>query len=138
MRTLRVVGAIITRDGCILAAHRSGAHGHVGWEFPGGKIEEGETPEEALRREIAEELNLRLSTMWFFDTVEHDYPDFHLSMDCFVCPLDGLQEPTLTEHDVIRWLDHEHLMDVTWLGADQHVAFQLGAFWDEVFSPSHL
>ena len=82
MKTLKVAGAIIYRDGRIMAAHRSGSHGHVGWEFPGGKLESGETAEQALRREVSEELGLRLTNMWLFDTVEHDYPDFHLSMDC--------------------------------------------------------
>ncbi len=138
MKTLKVAGAIIYRDGRIMAAHRSGSHGHVGWEFPGGKLESGETAEQALRREVSEELGLRLTNMWLFDTVEHDYPDFHLSMDCFVCPLDEGQEPALTEHDRVRWLSYDELLDVDWLGADHTVALRLGMFWDQLFAAEHL
>lgn len=138
MQTIRVVGAIIVRDGRIMAAHRSGTHGHVGWEFPGGKIEPNETPEQALARELDEELGLSLTTMWLFDTVEHDYPDFHLSMDCFICPVDDSQQVFLTEHDGVRWLTRDELLDIDWLGADRTVALQLGTAWDQLFAAEHF
>lgn len=139
METIDVVAAIIYRDGQILAARRGDAHGFEGgWELPGGKVEPGETSEEALRREIREELLLSLSTMWPFDTVEHDYPDFHLSMECLVCPLPKGDEPTLTEHAEVRWLSRDELLDVGWLPADREVVMRLGQFWDHVFATEHL
>ena len=138
MDTIKVAGAIILRDNRILAAHRNGSHGHVGWEFPGGKLEPGETAEQALRRELREELGLTLSTMWLFDTVEYSYPDFHLSMDCLVCPLSDEQNPVPTEHDQLRWLARNELLDLDWLEADRLVALKLGTIWEYLLSPEHL
>lgn len=139
METIRVAAAIICRDDRILAARRQDTDdAEGGWELPGGKIEPGETSEQALRREIAEELLMDLTTMWPFDTVEHDYPTFHLSMDCLVCPVGPLQEPTLTEHAEARWLRRDELLDVAWLPADLKVITQLGTFWDQVFAAEHL
>lgn len=90
--TVHVAAAIIQRDGVILAARR--AHGMDGWEFPGGKVEPGETSEEACRREVTEELGCKLQVMWLLDTLTYDYPEFHLVMDCFVCTLAPGQSPS--------------------------------------------
>ena len=140
MESIRVSAAIIQREDRIFCAHRATAHGGVegGWEFPGGKLEPGESAEVALRREIAEELGARLSTVWLLDTVEHDYPTFHLSMDCFVCRLAPGEEPVPREHDDVRWLSRDELLSVSWLPADQHVASLIGRYWDELFADSHL
>ena len=133
-----VAAAIICREGRVLAAHRATSATGPGWEFPGGKLGAGETSEEALRREVREELGLGLSTAWLLDTVRHDYPTFRLVMDCFVCmPLPGA-EPVATEHDELRWLAREELLDVAWLEADVKVASILGTFWDQVFESEHL
>lgn len=139
MQTIHVAAAIIYRDERILAARRPDTpEAKGGWELPGGKVEQGETSEQALRREISEELLMSLTTMWPFDTVEHDYDSFHLSMDCFVCPVGPLQEPTLTEHAEARWLRRDELLDVDWLAADKKVVTELGTYWDQIFAAEHL
>ncbi len=138
MDSIKVAAAIIVRNDRVLATHRDGSHGHVGWEFPGGKLEEGESAEQALRREIEEELGLKLATMWDFDTFEHDYEDFHLSLACLVCPLDDEQEPKPTEHDEICWLSRNELLDLDWLEADREVALRLGTFWEYLLNAEHL
>lgn len=117
MKTIRVVAAIIHKDGKIFATQCGyGAYKDY-WEFPGGKIEAGETPEEALIREIKEELATTIQIERFLTTVEYDYPEFHLSMDCFICSIvEG--EPELLEHESACWLSLDHLRDVNWLSAD--------------------
>jgi len=117
MKTIRVVAAIIHKDGKIFATQRGyGAYKDY-WEFPGGKIEAGETPEQALVREIREELATLILPEQFLMTVEYDYPEFHLSMDCFICKIiEG--EPELLEHESACWLSLKHLRDVNWLPAD--------------------
>lgn len=141
MQTRHVSAAIIYRDGRVLAARRAAGKDQAGlWELPGGKVEPGETPEQALRREIAEELGCEVRLAWLYDTVEHDYPDFHLTMDCYVCSLAPGSEPAAdpTVHEELRWLSQDELTDVAWLPADTALAASLGYFWDETFGVEHL
>ena len=117
MKTVRVVAAVIRKDDKIFATQRGYGEFKDGWEFPGGKIEERETPEQALAREIKEELNTEIQVGKLIDTIEYDYPKFHLSMDCFWCEImqGGLE---LKEHEAARWLSKEELYSVDWLPAD--------------------
>ena len=117
MKTVRVVAAVIRKDNKIFATQRGYGEFKDGWEFPGGKIEEGETPEQALAREIKEELDTEIEVGKLIDTIEYDYPKFHLSMDCFWCEImqGGLE---LKEHEAARWLSKEELYSVDWLPAD--------------------
>lgn len=122
MKTIRVVAAVIkdvneNNEPIIFATQRGYGEFKGGWEFPGGKIEAGETPKEALKREIMEELDTEISVGELIDTIEYDYPEFHLSMDCFWCEMvsGGL---VLKEHEAAKWLDKEMLYSVDWLPAD--------------------
>ena len=122
MKTVRVVAAIIKAvneqgETMIFATQRGYGEFKDGWEFPGGKIEDGETPQEALKREIREELDTEIAVGELFDTVEYDYPAFHLSMDCFWCTIVS-GELVLKEHEAARWLTKEQLREVAWLPAD--------------------
>ena len=120
MKSIDVVGAIIVRDNAILATQRGYGEWEGWWEFPGGKVEAGETSEQALAREIAEELNTSIAVGDYLCTAEYDYPTFHLSMKCYVCSLvDEAFE--LLEHHAARWLTAEHLNDLKWLPADVQV-----------------
>ena len=122
MKTIRVVAAVIkavneSGEPVIFATQRGYGEFQGGCEFPGGKIEVGESPQEALRREIIEELDTEITIGELVDTVEYDYPNFHLSMDCFWCEvLSG--NLILKEHEDARWLLKEQLDDVEWLPAD--------------------
>lgn len=98
-----------------------------GWEFPGGKIENDETPEEAIVREIKEELDTEIKAVELLDTVEYDYPKFHLSMDCFVCKIKS-GNLILKEHEAAKWLTNETLNSVEWLPADQGLVEKIGAY----------
>ena len=122
MKTVRVVAAVIKSvnengEPTIFATQRGYGDFKGGWEFPGGKIEDGETPKEALKREIMEELDTEISVGELIDTIEYDYPEFHLSMDCFWCEIvDG--NLVLKEHKDARWLTKKQLDEVEWLPAD--------------------
>lgn len=118
MKTVKVVAAIIIHENKIFATQRGYGEFKDGWEFPGGKIEPGETPQEALVREIKEELDIEIEVKDFLETVEYDYPDFHLSMDCFFCSIRS-GEMVLKEHEAAKWLTVETLDSVDWLPADQ-------------------
>lgn len=117
MKRIEVVAAIIVRDHEVFATQRGYGEWKDWWEFPGGKIEEGESPQDALKREILEELNADISVGELLDTVEWDYPTFHLTMHCFVCSL--LSESLhLNEHEASAWLTADTLHSVRWLPAD--------------------
>ena len=120
MKSIDVVAAIICQDGKVLATQRGYGGFAGGWEFPGGKIEPGETPEEAIVREIHEELGAIIAVDGHLVTIDHDYETFHLHMDCFLCSL-GDGGLTLREHHAAKWLDAEHLGSVAWLPADVKV-----------------
>ena len=117
MKTIRVVASVILSEGKVFVTQRGYGDFKGGWEFPGGKIEEGETPEAALRREIFEELDTEIAVGELIDTIEYDYPNFHLSMDCFWCEIVS-GNLVLKEHEAARWLDKENLYRVEWLPAD--------------------
>ena len=140
MRTVHVAAAVIKAARGQLACWRPAPHGDGGWEFPGGKVEEGESAEAACRREIAEELGCRLQLAWPYDVVETDYSDFHLVMDCFACTLEPGERPVATPgvHSELRWVDRDQLMDVGWLPADRTLAQSLGMNWDAAFGAEFL
>ena len=117
-KTVKVVAAIIIHENKIFATQRGYGEIKDGWEFPGGKIEPGETPQEAIVREIKEELDIEIKVKDFLETVEYDYPTFHLSMDCFFCTIKS-GELVLKEHEAAKWLTVETLDSVDWLPADQ-------------------
>lgn len=121
LKTVKVVAAIIRQGDRILATQRGYGEQKDGWEFPGGKVEENESPEAAIVREIKEELNADIEVTGFLTTVEHDYPTFHLSMDCFWAKLKEGTEMTLLEHEAAKWLTLDNLDSVDWLPADVKV-----------------
>ena len=118
MKTVKVVAAIIINNNRVFATQRGYGEFKDGWEFPGGKIELGETPQEALVREIKEELDTEIEVKDYLETVEYDYPEFHLSMDCFFCEIKS-GELVLKEHEAAKWLTAENLDSVDWLPADK-------------------
>ncbi len=126
MKHIEVVAAIIQKDDRIFATQRGYGDFKDWWEFPGGKMEIGETPEEALKREIREELSAEISVDSFLCTVEYDYPEFHLTMHCYLCSLltEGLH---LNEHEAARWLTKDELDSVKWLPADEIMIEELKA-----------
>ena len=124
MKHIEVVAAIIRKGGNILATQRGYGDFKDWWEFPGGKMETGETPEEALKREIQEELSTEISVDEFLCTVEYDYPAFHLKMHCYLCSL--LTEALhLNEHEAAKWLRKDELDSVRWLPADLEVVAKI-------------
>ena len=118
MKTINVVAAVIRKGDKILATQRGYGEFKDGWEFPGGKIEPGERPEEALKREIKEELKAAISVGEDLGVVEYDYPNFHLNMRCFMCSLVS-DDVTLLEHEAMKWLTAETIDTVNWLPADK-------------------
>ncbi len=124
MKTIRVVAAVIRSEDKIFATARGYGEFKGQWEFPGGKIESGETPQEALVREIQEELDVKIEIGDLIDTIEYDYSSFHLSMDCFWCNVtEG--EITLKEAEDARWLSKDELYSVDWLPADMELTEKL-------------
>ena len=125
MKQIEVVAAIIRdEEGCVFATQRGYGEWKDWWEFPGGKMEVGEILEEALVREIREELSAEISVEEFLCTVEYDYPKFHLTMHCYICSL--LTEALhLNEHEAARWLKNDELDSVKWLPADKIIVEQL-------------
>ena len=124
-KRLEVAAAIILDGEKIFATQRGYGEFKGGWEFPGGKIEQDETPEQALKREIREELDTEIEVGELFDTVEYDYPTFHLTMHCFFCTVKsgGL---VLKEHEAAKWLTRDTLNSVDWLPADKGLIEKLG------------
>ena len=142
MKTIRVVAAVIRavnneNKPVIFATQRGYGEFKGGWEFPGGKIESGETPQQALKREIMEELDTEIAVGELIDTIEYDYPNFHLSMDCFWCEIIH-GELILKEAEDAKWLTGEHLADVKWLPADVTLIEKIGeALYETKDSKEH-
>ena len=134
MKTVKVVAAIIIDNGKVFATQRGYGEFKDGWEFPGGKIEEGETAQAALVREIKEELDTEIEVGELLDTVEYDYPKFHLSMDCFICTIKS-GDLVLKEHEAAKWLTKEILDSVEWLPADEGLIEEIGKLQDLAESP---
>lgn len=131
MKTIEVVAAIIHKSGRILAAQRGYGDYKDGWEFPGGKVQPGESAEAAIVREIREELRVTIKPEKLVTTVEYDYPTFHLTMHCFISSIvEG--EIELVEHEAMRWLTPNALDEVDWLPADVEVVQELTKFLSEL------
>ena len=130
-KNIRVVAAVIKAEKngepIIFATQRGYGEFKDGWEFPGGKIQEGETPQEALKREIMEELDTEIEVGELIDTIEYDYPEFHLSMDCFWCSI-VKGDLVLKEHEAARWMDKDSLNSVEWLPADKSLIRTIAEF----------
>ena len=124
MKTIEVVAAIIIRDGQVFATQRGYGEFQGWWEFPGGKIESGECPQEALKREIREELDAEIAVGDLLETVEWDYPNFHLTMHCFMCSLTS-ESMHLNEHEAAAWLTKDTLHTVKWLPADEGILIKI-------------
>ena len=129
MKTIQVVAAVIRHGEKIFATQRGYGEFKDGWEFPGGKVRESETPQEALAREIREELDTDIAVGALIAQIEHDYPAFHLSMGCYWCRvLNG--DLVLKEHEAARWLSRDELDAVDWLPADRRLLPLLQADWE--------
>ena len=131
MKVIRVVAAIIIDGGKVFATQRGYGEFKDGWEFPGGKIEADELPEDAIIREIKEELDTEVEVVGLLDTVEYDYPKFHLSMDCFICKIKS-GDLVLKEHEAAKWLTKETLNSVEWLPADQGLIGKIEKYIGEI------
>lgn len=130
MKTVRVVAAIIIENGKVFATQRGYGEFKDGWEFPGGKIEPGETAEEAIVREIKEELDTEVEVIELLDTVEYDYPNFHLSMGCFICKIKS-GDLVLKEHEAAKWLTKDTLGSLEWLPADMGLVGEIEKYLKE-------
>lgn len=124
MKKIEVVAGIVCREDKILATQRGYGEFKDGWEFPGGKLEAGETGVEALKRELREELDMEVVVGDLLETVEYDYPHFHLTMHCYLCQL-AKEEFVLKEHEAARWLGKNQLDEVAWLPADEGIIEKL-------------
>ena len=124
MKTIEVVAAVIIRDRKVFATQRGYGDYKDWWEFPGGKMEPGEGAEEALVREIREELSAEIRVDRLLSTIEWDYPEFHLTMHCYLCSL-ASEALHLNEHEAARWLDAGSLYSVRWLPADESILPQI-------------
>lgn len=124
MKSINVVAALIVHEGRIFATQRGYGEWKGWWEFPGGKVEQGEMPEDALVREIREELATKIRVDRYVTTIEWDYPAFHLSMRCYLCSIVS-GSLTLLEHEAAAWLDREHLRNVQWLPADETIISEI-------------
>lgn len=123
-KRIEVVAAVIMDEGKIFATQRGYGEFKDGWEFPGGKMEKGESPQQALLREIKEELDTEINIGGLLDTIEYDYPDFHLTMHCYMCTVKS-GDLVLKEHEAAKWLDRETLDSVEWLPADKDLIDKL-------------
>ena len=130
MKTINVVAAVIRDKDRVLATARGYGDYKSFWEFPGGKIEEGETPEDALRREIKEELDLNIEVNGYITSVEYDYPQFHISMRCYFCSIRS-GNLALKEAEDSRWLNKEQLNSIKWLPADMIILDDIRVFLEE-------
>ncbi len=132
MKVIKVVAAVLYNDGKVLATQRASGELKGGWEFPGGKVEPGETREAAIVREIREELAVEIVPVKNFFTVEHDYEKFHLSMACFWSHIVDNAQPVLLEHSAAKWVGFEELDSLAWCPADRKVVSALKAAWPEL------
>lgn len=131
MKNVEVVAAAICQDGKVLAARRSYGEFKGGWEFPGGKIEPGETQEQAVVREIQEELSVTIEVLGKTGTIEYDYPGFHLTMHCFWARVKK-GKIILKEHEEAQWVDKENIRDISWLPADIEFMEQVIINWENI------
>ena len=133
MKTIEVVAAIISDEqGRIFTTQRGYGEWKDWWEFPGGKMEAGETPQQALRREIHEELDAEIKIGPLLRTIDYDYPDFHLTMHCFRCTL-ATDRLTLLEHEAAKWLAPSELHSVRWLPADEQIIDILSTYGQDFY-----
>lgn len=128
MKSIEVVAAVIQHKGSIFATQRGYGEFKDGWEFPGGKMEPKETPQQALRREIKEELDTDIEVKDLIDTINYDYPNFHLTMHCFWCTVKA-GKLELLEHEDAKWLAQEELESVDWLPADKKLLPKIRETW---------